>query len=99
MALQVEWTESGLQDFYAIILYLQDHWSDEIADIFIRNTEARLAVLAEQPLLGKKSVLKPEVRSIMLTKHNRLYYLVERNKLLVLNIFDIRQDPTKNQSR
>ena len=96
MAQQIEWTPQALQDFHAIIVYLEENWSVDIADTFIATTESKLAILAEQPFIGIRSEKHTNIRSISLTKHNRLYYRIETNKLVVLNIFDTRQDPSQN---
>lgn len=97
MAQQIEWTPSALEDYYNVILYLERCWSQKIADDFTTLTEAKLATLSQQPLIGLQSVKESSVRSILLTKHNRMYYRIEGNKLVVLSVFDTRQDPAKNQ--
>jgi plasmid stabilization system protein ParE len=97
MALQIEWTPQALQDFQEVILYLETNWNTEIADRFIATTDARLSLLAEQPLIGIRSEKQIEIRSILVSNYNRLYYRVEENKIVVLNIFDTRQDPSKDQ--
>jgi len=73
MAQEVEWTPQALADYYSIIQYLEKFWNTSIAYDFMRLTERRLQSLAEQPLLGLGSEKQPEVRSTLLTKHNRLY--------------------------
>ena len=95
MAQQIEWTPQALKDYYAIIVYLEEQWSPQIADSFLALTEEKLFILAQQPFLGISSEKEPAVRSILLTKHNRLYYKVENTKLIVLSIFDTRQNPEK----
>lgn len=96
MAQQIEWTTQALQDYYDVLLYLEEAGSVEIADAFVVLTEQKLAVLLQQPQLGLKSEKEPEVRSILLTKHNRLYYKLSGSKLIVLNIFDTRRDQASN---
>jgi hypothetical protein len=53
--------------------------------------------LAQQPLLRIRSENEPEIRSLLHTKQNRLYYQVKENKIIVLNIFDIRQNPLSDK--
>jgi plasmid stabilization system protein ParE len=98
MAQQIEWTSQALADYYNIIHYLEESWNTIIADDFMTLTEQRLQTLSQQPFLGIRSEKQTEIRSISLTKYNRLYYKVNEDKLIVLNIFDVRQDPNKNQS-
>jgi plasmid stabilization system protein ParE len=88
MALQIKWTQQALQEFQAVILYLERNWRTEIADTFIATIDARLALLSEQPLIGIQSEKLTEIRSILVSRHDRLYYRVEATKLIVLNIFE-----------
>jgi len=59
--------------------------------------EKRLETLSVFPNIGIPSIKEPDVRSIVVTIHNRLYYRVSVTHIEVLNIFDIRQDPAKNK--
>lgn len=40
--------------------------------------------------------LKKNIRSILVTKHNKVYYRVEKGNLIIINIIDTRRDPAKN---
>ncbi len=86
-----------MQDYYLIILYLEEAWSVEIAEAFVVLTESRLEIVSQHPLIGIFSEKQNDIRSILITKHNRLYYRVDQNKLIVLNIFDTRQNPASNK--
>lgn len=97
MALPVRWTENALEDYENIIGYLLEEWSVDIATKFIDIVEARLATLSVFPYIGIRSAKEDTIRAIALTKHNRRYYQVTSQSVLVLNIFDTRQDPKKNR--
>jgi len=93
MAYKIEWSYQSLADMQKVII----HWSYKIADEFEEITLSRLQRLSEAPLTGILSIVDENVRSILLTKHNRLYYRYKENIITVLNIFDTRQNPTKNK--
>ena len=97
MAYKIEWSYQSLADMQKVIEYLIIHWSYKIADEFEEITLSRLQRLSEAPLTGILSIVDENVRSILLTKHNRLYYRYKENIITVLNIFDTRQNPTKNK--
>jgi plasmid stabilization system protein ParE len=97
MALQIVWTENGLADYKQVVDYLLQEWPIKVASEFVRNVESRIETLSVFPEIGIASLKEPGVRSIILTKHNKLYYKVADNKLEILNIFDTRQNPTKNK--
>jgi len=97
MALQIKWTANALEDYEKIVGYLIQEWSAQIAEKFIEIIEARLETLSNYPYLGLASEKEPSIRSISLTKHNRLYYRMTASAIEVLDIFDTRQSPDKNR--
>jgi hypothetical protein len=40
---------------------------------------------------------KPELRTILITKHNRLYYKFTNDRIIIINMFDTRKNPKKNR--
>lgn len=96
MALQIIWTENALED-YKRVIDLIDEWSAEIAESFTETAQSRLETLSHYPFLGIASKSKVAVRSISLSKHNRLYYRITSSAIVVLDIFDTRQSPEKNK--
>jgi plasmid stabilization system protein ParE len=97
MALQIIWTENALEDFNNIVDYLLKNWPLTVAENFIYTVQKRITNLSSNPSTGIVSRKFAGVRSIVLTKHNKLYYLFTEEKLTILNIFDNRQDPVKNK--
>lgn len=96
MEVKIEWTEPALQDLKTIVDYIESEWSQAIADKFVDELLERVKTLSVQPYMGMVSGKMPTVRSIKVSKHNRLYYRVENESLVLLNIFDLRQHPDKN---
>lgn len=97
MALQIKWTQNALEDYEAVIDYLLTEWTVDVAAKFIDLVESRLDTLIFFPNIGITSTKENSVRSIVLTKHNKLYYRITSNCIEILNIFDTRQNPTKNK--
>ena len=97
MALQIEWAPNALEDYEQVVNYLLKEWSIKAATDFINRIEERIYNLSMLPNLGIASVKEPSIRSILITKHNRLYYQVYLSKIVMLDIFDTRQDPQKNK--
>lgn len=93
MALQIKWTANALEDYRQIVEYLMEEWSVSIAEKFIDIVESRIETLSSYPYLGLASLKDSSIRSILLTKHNRLYYRITSTSIEVLDIFDTRQDP------
>ena len=96
MALQIIWTANALEDYRRVVDYLLTAWSLKLASDFITTLEERVETLSSFPNIGIASSKNPGIRSIVITKHNKLYYRNQSDKIEILNIFDTRQDPAKN---
>jgi plasmid stabilization system protein ParE len=99
MAFEISWTENALKDYENVIGYLIEGWSTKIAEKFIESVENKLQIITIYPFLGIASSKEPSIRSILLSKHNRLYYRISGSVIEILDIFDLRQDPGKNKNR
>jgi len=75
---------------------LEVEWGQRRAVEFLSKLDTRIDTLKEQPFIGKPSGRKPEVRTVLITKHNRLYYKVSNNTIVILNMYDTRRNPQKN---
>ena len=96
MALQVVWTNNALEDYRRVIDYLLTIWTLKVASDFSTMLEERIDTLRTFPNVGIASTKYPLIRSIVITKHNKLYYRLHADKIEILSIFDTRQDPGKN---
>lgn len=96
MAYQISWTDIALQDYKHVIDYLLSEWSIEVAREFENIVNQKLINLSQHPFTGIKSEKNPLIRSILFTKHNRLYYRVRDNNIELLNIIDTRKDSLQN---
>lgn len=96
MAVEIVWTEPVLQDLKVIVSYIESEWSEKLADKFVDELLIKIKTLSVQPYMGMVSAKFPAVRSIKVSRHNRLYYRIENDLLVLLNIFDLRRHPDKN---
>ena len=96
MAFKIIWSESAIEDYSKVINYLLENFPLFVAENFIQITESRIFNLTAFPEMGKLSKKINGARSIVLTKHNRLYYSTSKDAIEILNIFDTRQSPKKN---
>jgi plasmid stabilization system protein ParE len=94
--IKIIWTKNAVADYNKVINYLIKNWPEKVVISFKETTQSKLEVLAKYPLMGIASQKIIDVRSILLTKHNRLYYRVKNNFIEILRVFDTRQNLTKN---
>lgn len=76
--------------------YLEGEWGKTVADNFLKEIDKRLDTLSEQPFIGAPAAEAKTVRSILITKHNRLYYRIKGKTIEIVNMYDTRMNPKKN---
>jgi plasmid stabilization system protein ParE len=97
VAKEVIWTKRASAKFDAIIEYLELDWNKKVVRAFVQKTDTILRLLAQTPELGTLEHAEKGIRGFKLTKHNRLFYRVEKDRLIVLNMFDNRQHPKRKK--
>lgn len=97
MAFEVVIKKRFINKLVKTLTYLENEWGDKVAEDFLTRVDARISMLKHQPHLGAKSKKAPNIRGLLITKHNLLYYKVDNNKIVILNLYDTRSNPVKNQ--
>ncbi len=81
-----------------LVEYLFLNWYDSAAEDFILKLNHTVELLAENPNIGSKVKGLNNNATILITRHNRLYYRTEKDELIVINLIDTRRNPKKNPS-
>jgi plasmid stabilization system protein ParE len=95
MVKTIVWNRRASNNFNSIISYLQREWGETVTRNFVIRTYELLDLLAENPEMGAIEHFEKQIRGIVVTKHNTLFYRIEEEKLILLSFFDNRQDPRK----
>lgn len=96
MAYQIVWTAEADRDFYSIINYLQQSWSEQSAEKFATRTFKKLERIARQSYVARFTS-QPNIQMIKLDKKNVLFFTVENNYLILLSIYPYKKDITKSR--
>ena len=96
MAYQIIVKKRFTNKIVRLLEYLETEWNKTVADNFLKEIDRRLHTLSEQPLMGVASNDDKTVRSILITKHNRLYYRIKVNTIEIVNMYDTRTNPRRN---
>lgn len=75
--------------------YLENEWSHKVASDFLLKIDGRIEQLSKQPFIGAPSEKIKNVRGIFVTRHNRLYYKIVAEKVIILNLYDTRTNSKK----
>jgi plasmid stabilization system protein ParE len=89
-------SESVQQELVKITNYLFENWGESSAVKFEKRVDKVLLSISKMPAIGTKVILyRHTIREITLTKQNTLIYEVEFDKVILVKLFDNRQNPNK----
>jgi plasmid stabilization system protein ParE len=97
MAYEIVLKKRFTKKLVKLLAYLEKEWSHKVAASFLQKIDLRIKQLSGQPLTGISSAVLKDVRSVFITRYNRVYYKVKGNKVIVLNMYDTRMNPKKNK--
>src|SRR5450755_3703465 len=88
MAYKIIYKKRFSNKLVKLLQYLENEWNENTASEFLNRLDKRIESLKEHPFIGKASATKPEVRAILITKHNKLYYKLSNNKVIIMNLYE-----------
>jgi plasmid stabilization system protein ParE len=71
--------------------YLIKEYSTKTAFNFLDKLQQRVELIIQYPEIGKPSQKKENIRSVTLQPHKRIYYRLNKNRIELLCLFDIRK--------
>jgi len=90
MAERIVWTIRARKSFNRIISFLEEEWGERVTANFVRRAYDIIELLAEHPSLGSLEKADEQIRGFPITEHNRLFYRVTEDGIILLNFFDTR---------
>ena len=95
MALRLVWTEEALNGFESTLDYIERKFGWKSASKYAERVEETLTLLTEWPDLGSFQLREKKIRGFVVRKRTTIIYTQEVDSLIILNVFDNRQDPRK----
>ena len=92
---QIIYKKRFLNKLDKLLAYLEKEWNNTVGNKLLDKLEEKIKIIKSHPTIGSVTEIK-NTRSILITIHNKVYYRIEKNKIVVLNMIDTRQDPKKN---
>lgn len=94
--MNIVWSPEIIEDIDALGEYLQNEWPASVLQEFRIALFEKVDLLSTGFLEGRPAERNPSVCSVLITKQNRLYYEIEGDRLLLLRLWDTRQNPQKH---
>jgi plasmid stabilization system protein ParE len=97
MGLQIVAKKRFLNSFKKVTSYLKAEWGKAVAEDFNTIVQSKLDLIASHPGIGSVTAIS-NTRSVIVGKghQNKIYYRVENNKIVVINMIDTRKNPKHN---
>ena len=80
---------------FSIYQYLLKQFSATVAYQFLDRLEKRVEFIIQNPEAGRASQKRKNVRGILLTPHNQIFYRLKDDKIELLCITDMRKNPAR----
>ena len=97
MAYEVIATTEFQNDLEGIIDWLKHEWTIKEVDRFKKKLRSVIQIISQNPKVGKISFRQNDIRSFMITPHNRLYYQVFQKHITLHNIVETKRNPKRNK--
>lgn len=97
MAYQIIVTEAFEESVTKTTDWLIDKWSMNAALRFEKKLKTAIKKISINPKIGRVSIRQKDIRSFLITGHNRLYYQVFSNKVALLKLIETKQNPERNK--
>ena len=93
--MKVVLTKRAQKNFEKIYNYIATRFGLANADEFDESLEFVFEVLLNNPEAGQSVSESKPVRVFLHHKHTEVFYRLSQNQLVILALFDVRQDPMK----
>jgi len=94
---KIVWTKEANVNLDQIISYLEKEWTvKEIKNFFVKLEKA-ITLLTARPLLFRATNKSKQIHRCVLTRQVSIYYKIVNETIVILSIFDNRQNPSKQK--
>ncbi|MBK8984242.1 MAG: type II toxin-antitoxin system RelE/ParE family toxin [Ignavibacteria bacterium] len=97
MTLEIFWTKRADKKLGKICDYLNKDYGENSSNKFKTRINQIVNLLADFPDIGTLEVKERNIRGFIVVKQISLFYKVRDNNLIILNLFDNRQNPDKKK--
>jgi len=97
MAYRLDFTEQFEITTAKTAKWLKKDWSLKSARKFQDKLAIAIEKVISNPFIGQRSRKFEDIRSVLVTPHNRLYYRVTDTTISFLELIELKQSPLRNK--
>ena len=98
MALEIRWTTRADIKLDHLIIYLETEWGESVVKAFMKKLYDFLEILSEFPEIGTIQYPEKNIRGFTLTKQINVFYKIESDYIVLLDLYDNRSNPKKKDA-
>jgi plasmid stabilization system protein ParE len=91
---KLEFSNRSLKEIRIIVDYLNSKWSEKTSKKFLNKLKENIDLIQINPELFPISVFE-ELRKCVVSKQTTIFFIIEKNKIYIVSVFDTRQNPNK----
>lgn len=91
--MEVYFSKKANNRYLEICDLIEAKWGTIISNKFSNKLLSFSNTLSEFPLIGTIENPDNSIRGFQLTKQTKVFYKIYKNKILIVNLFDVRQNP------
>ena len=95
MRFKIFWLDSALEILDSTAEYIKLKWGENASQLFLNKTIRKINLLVNFSTLGIKTNQRKNIRKLVISKNTSVYYQITKNKIIILTLFDTRQDINK----
>jgi plasmid stabilization system protein ParE len=93
--MKLVWTEKAQRRMGEILEYIDREFGAKAKQTFREKTQDFTRILIEFPEMGALEIKEKNLRGFQLTRQTRVFYRVKKDRIVILTLFDSRQNPKK----
>lgn len=92
--MEIVWTAYSIESLYSLLSFVKARWGEDKAYEVRAQIKSDVSLLRLYPQIGAYLPEGPvNVRVLVIQKKNKVYYTIKENKVYILLVWDVRQDP------
>ncbi|OGF17779.1 MAG: hypothetical protein A2509_07020 [Candidatus Edwardsbacteria bacterium RIFOXYD12_FULL_50_11] len=92
--MRIVWSEPAAKDYRFVIEYILAEWGESVASEFINKVDKVIEIIIANPKVFPKSDFK-NVRKVVILPQLSLFYIEEKSTVVIVRLWDNRQNPDK----
>lgn len=97
MAYKIKKTKEFLKNVVAIVEYLEKKWGMRSAQKFQTILDTKLEMFSSDLIGGAETIKTKGIRKLSITTHNKIYYKIVKDEIIILTLFENKMNPERNR--